>query len=127
MALSRGAREYLERVKREKEERKKRATDRLAGQQRTKERAEAAKNPPPPPDPEPSPEPEPAPPPPIEPEPPKTMFPVPVWLANPRSPYYSPDLVANPNYQIEFRLPDGSSHWKSNPGPQTYSLLCRFE
>lgn len=126
MALSKGAREYLERVKREKEERKKRREE---AEERRRQRAEAASAPPPPPDPEPEPEPTPEPEP--EPEPPaetpKTMFPVPVWLANPRSPYYAPELVENPNFRIQFRLPDGNLHWQSNPGPQTYSLLCRFE
>lgn len=131
MALSKAAREYLEKVHREKEERKqKREGYKGRRAEREKQAAEleaariaeeqrkASDPAPPAPPAEPTPVPEP---------PPVTMFPVPYWLSNPRSPYYSEELVQNPNFQIEFKLPDGSTHWKSHPGPQTYALLCGFE
>lgn len=48
-----------------------------------------------------------------------TPPPIPSWLDG---------MLPEPGYQIEFRNPsDGSLHWASNPGPQTWVLLCPYD
>lgn len=131
MALSKKAQAYLDKVAREKAERKARTENRKARsiihqeELRRKEaeeiaaraaaeeeRRKAAHGPPLPPP---------------EPERPYTPFPVPTWLASPASQYYRQELVDDPMFQVGFKLPDGSWHWRANAGPQTYALLCPFD
>lgn len=45
-----------------------------------------------------------------------TPPPVPDWLAG-----------TAPDHQIEFRKSNGETHWKSNQGPQTWTLLCPYD
>lgn len=45
----------------------------------------------------------------------------------PPIPYWLDGVLPEPGYQIEFRKPDQSLHWASNPGPQTWVLLCPYD
>lgn len=44
--------------------------------------------------------------------------PIPAWLKG---------RLPSPDYQIKFLKKNGDLHWESNPGPQTWTLLCPFD
>lgn len=57
-----------------------------------------------------------------------STFPIPDWLRIPaQARYFGMHALTDPDYQVEFRLPDGTIHWKANKGPQTYALYAPFQ
>lgn len=56
-----------------------------------------------------------------------TIFPIPAWLAPPGARYFGIPPLVDPDYELKIIKPDGSIHWKSNKGPQTWALFAPFD
>lgn len=57
---------------------------------------------------------------------PVSTFAIPQWLTGNGARYFGVPSIADPTYQTEFRKSDGTLHWKSNAGPQTFALFAPF-